>query len=393
MGKKLSHIRDVVVGGGAPPYNDQPIKQEIANLKQKDTQIEQNITQLQQTHNIDKQNLGTRIDNLDRNVAKKNQDNTFRGTQTFTFAKVERVPGNHQHEVINWGVFNSRASRIEDRVTALENAPPGGGGGQPFDPTPLQQEDRRLQQEIDKSNAKIATVEQTANGAEQKATANEQSITTLQQEDTRLDQEINKTNAKVTTVEQTANNANQKATDNEQAISDLEQEDNDIKRRVGVLENRPLGINPGQQNTFTALQTFNAGISANTILVSGTANSDNNVVKHQQIKEYHKLTTTNNTVKEMESWLFRNKPLKYYSYAGNITINNGRARIISNVDSILNLTFAIELGGVLYYGPFDNVAGNKTAVGVLENNVLEIRTINIPNGIYGIKVELLFNGV
>ena len=155
MGKKLSHIRDVVVGGGAPPYNDQPIKQEIANLKQKDTQIEQNITQLQQTHNTDKQNLGTRIDNLDRNVAKKNQDNTFRGTQTFTFAKVERVPGNHQHEVINWGVFNSRASRIEDRVRALEQRPPG-GGGQPFDPTPLQNEDRRLQQEINKSNQKIA---------------------------------------------------------------------------------------------------------------------------------------------------------------------------------------------------------------------------------------------
>lgn len=334
MSKKLDHIRGEVAGGGGggpvqPPYNDQPIKQEIATLKQ-------------------------RVNTLDRNGAKKNQDNTFSGTQTFTFAKVERVPGNHQHEVINWGVFNTRASRIEDRVTALENAPPGGGGGQPFDPTPLQQEDRRLQQEIDKSNAKIATVEQTAN------------------------------------------NAQQKATDNEQAISDLEQEDTDIKRRLTTLESAPPGgggINPGQQNTFTALQTFNAGISANTILVSGTANSDNNVVKHQQIKEYHKLTTTNNTVKVMESWLFRNKPLKYYSYEGNITVNNGRARIISNVHSILNLTFAVELGGALYYGPFDNVAGNKTAVGVLENNVLEIRTINIPNGIYGIRVELLFSEV
>ena len=129
------------------------------------------------------------------------------------------------------------------------------------------------------------------------------------------------------------------------------------------------------------------------MVVSGNANSDNNVVKHSQIKEYHKLSVTNNTVKPMESWLFKNKPLKYYSYAGNITFANGRARIISNVDSILNLTFAVELGGAYYYGPFDNVAGNKTAVGVLENNVLEIRTINIPNGIYGIRVELLFSEV
>ena len=338
MGKKLSHIRDIVAGGGPvqPPYNDQPIKQEIANLKQKDTQIENRIT------------------NLDRNNAKKNQNNTFSGTQTFEFAKVERVPGTDPKDIINWSVFDTRASRIETRVSALEQRPPGGGGQPPFDPTPLQQEDQRLQGEITKTNAKVATVEQTAN------------------------------------------NANQKATDNEQAISDLEQEDTTIKARITALENAPPqggGINPGQPNTFTALQTFNAGISTNTVVVSGNANSDNNVVKHSQIKEYHKLSVTNNTVKTMESWLFKNKPLKYYSYAGNITIANGRARIISNVDSIFNLTFAIELNGAYYYGPFDNVAGNKTAVGVLENNVLEIRTINIANGIYGLKVELLFSEV
>ena len=94
---------------------------------------------------------------LGNNIARTNVDNTFSGTQTFTFAKVERVPGNHQHEVVNWGVFNTRASRIEDRVRALEQRPPGGGGpNPPFDPTPLQQEDRRLQQEINKSNQKIA---------------------------------------------------------------------------------------------------------------------------------------------------------------------------------------------------------------------------------------------
>ena len=85
VGKKLSHIRDIVAGGGPvqPPYNDQPIKQEIANLKQKDTQIENRIT------------------NLDRNNAKKNQNNTFSGTQTFEFAKVERVPGTDPKDIIN----------------------------------------------------------------------------------------------------------------------------------------------------------------------------------------------------------------------------------------------------------------------------------------------------
>ena len=57
---------------------------------------------------------------LGNNIARTNVDNTFTGTQTFEFAKVERVPGNHQHEVINWGVFNTRATRIEDRINNLQ---------------------------------------------------------------------------------------------------------------------------------------------------------------------------------------------------------------------------------------------------------------------------------
>ena len=222
MGKKLDHIRGEVAGGGGPggpiqpPYNDKPIKQDIANLKQKDNDLEnqintnkQKITTLenqQQTTNIAINDIGTRIDNLDRNVAKTNQDNEFSGTQTFEFGKVKRVPGTHTHDIVNWGVFDTRATNIENRVRNLEQNPPGGGGPiqPPFDPTPLQQEDLRLQGEIDK------------------------------------------TNAKVTTVEQTANNAEQKATDNEQSISDLEQEDIDIKRRLTALENAPPGGGGGQ---------------------------------------------------------------------------------------------------------------------------------------------------
>lgn len=267
MGKKLDHIRGEVAGGGGggpiqPPYNDRPIKQDIANLKQKDIDLEnkidtnkQKITTLenqQQTTNIAINDIGTRIDNLDRNVAKTNQDNEFAGTQTFEFAKVKRVPGTHTHDVINWGVFNTRATNLENRVTNLEQNPPGGGGPiqPPFDPTDLQQEDLRLQGEIDKTNAKVTTVEQTANSAEQKATANEQAIAQLKQEDLRLQQEIDKTNAKVTTVEQTANNAEQKATDNEQAIADLEQEDTDIKRRLTALENAPPGGGGGGGQPF-----------------------------------------------------------------------------------------------------------------------------------------------
>ena len=130
--KKIEQaIAQLPPGGGGPPFDPAPLEQEDARLQQE-------------------------INNLNNRVPKLNQDNDFRGTQTFEFAKVERVPGNHQFEVINWGVFNTRATNIEGRVTALEQRPPGGGGGQPFDPTPLQNEDRRLQQEINKSNQKIA---------------------------------------------------------------------------------------------------------------------------------------------------------------------------------------------------------------------------------------------
>ena len=155
-------------GGGGPtqpPYNDQPIKQEIANLKQK-------VTQVEQTHNVDKQNLESRIDNVSKN------DNNFQVPQS------GQTPTQNNHLATKQYVDNKVAQ---------------GGGQPPFDPTDLQQEDLRLQGEIDK------------------------------------------TNAKVTTVEQTANNANQKANDNEQAITDLEQEDTDIKRRLTALENAPPG--------------------------------------------------------------------------------------------------------------------------------------------------------
>lgn len=52
---------------------------------------------------------------LGNNVARTNVDNDFSGTQTFEFAKVKRVPGNNQFEVINWGVFNTRATAIEQK--------------------------------------------------------------------------------------------------------------------------------------------------------------------------------------------------------------------------------------------------------------------------------------
>ena len=201
MSKKLDHIRGEVAGGGGgpggpiqPPYNDKPIKQDIAILKQKDiqleqrinqgdqkdNQLEQKINQVEQTHNVDKQNLESRIDN----VSKK--DNNFQVPQS------GQTPTQNNHLATKQYVDNKVAQGG------------GGGGGQPFDPTPLQQEDLRLQGEIDK------------------------------------------TNAKVTTVEQTANNAEQKATDNEQSITDLEQEDIDIKRRLTTLENAPPGGGGGQ---------------------------------------------------------------------------------------------------------------------------------------------------
>lgn len=70
---------------------------------------------------LSEQEIDNKIQNsLGNNIARTNVDNTFTGTQTFEFAKVERVPGNHQHEVINWGVFNTRATRIEDRINNLQ---------------------------------------------------------------------------------------------------------------------------------------------------------------------------------------------------------------------------------------------------------------------------------
>ena len=74
MGKKLSHIRDDVAGGGAPPYNDQPIKQDIADLKQ--------------------------------NTAKVNTTNTFTGLQTFNDGIRTRFiemtgQGTQDHDVVN----------------------------------------------------------------------------------------------------------------------------------------------------------------------------------------------------------------------------------------------------------------------------------------------------
>ena len=63
-------------GGGQPPFDPSPLGQEDARLQQE-------------------------INNLSNIVPKLNQDNDFTGTQTFEFAKVKRVPGNNQFEVVN----------------------------------------------------------------------------------------------------------------------------------------------------------------------------------------------------------------------------------------------------------------------------------------------------
>ena len=209
-----------------PNVNKIPnIETKLNDVENKSNTNEQKITTLenqQQTTNIAINDLGTRVDNLDRDVAKTNQDNEFAGTQTFEFAKVKRVPGNHQHEVINWGVFNTRATNIETRVTALEQRPPGGGGQPPFDPTPLQNEDRRLQGEIDKSNQKI--------------TDNQQEITTLKQKDVQHDNKIQQ-------IEQKNNQQDNK-------IQQIEQKDN---QQDSILRNVPR-LNA--INQFTDTNTF-----------------------------------------------------------------------------------------------------------------------------------------
>lgn len=236
----------------------------------------------------------------------------------------------------------------------------GGGGGQPFDPTPLQNEDKRLQQEI------------------------------------------NKTNVKVTTVEQTANNALTKATDNEQGITDIENQINNFAKL-----NRP--------NTFSGLQTFelakvartpgaaddvvNWGLAETKLNEKASLNRNNTfgaVQTFGQIKTTYTANTDQHipnlaTVKSSVNWPFptngtynygwktvKTKKVKQFYYQGSVNFTNGKAVFKGGVDLAINPNIYIQLPTGWIRFPFYDVDGMMGKFYITNNNefVLEVPGLN-----------------
>ena len=363
MGKKLSHIWDVTPGGGgpgAPPYDDRPIKQDITNLKLKDTQLEQRINQgdlkdtqleqkinqVEQTHNLDKGNLELRIDNITKT------DNNF------------QVPQSGQTPTQN----NHLATKkyVDDKV-----AQGGGGGGPnppPFDPTDLQQEDLRLQGEIDKTNAKVTTVEQTANNANQKATDNEQSITDIENEL----QNVAKVNTNNTfTGLQTFELAKVARTPGDpDDVVNWGLASTKLSEKAFITK----------ANTFNGVQTFNNGI-VSTFNATGNTDVPNlGTVKNAVKWPFNQNGTFNYGWKEIKG-----KKVKQFYYQGAVQFRNGKATFKGGVDLAINPNIYIQLPTGWIRFPFYDIDGLMGKMYITANNefVLEVPGLNSGQNVKG----------
>ena len=353
MGKKLSHIWDVVAGGGgpgAPPYDDRPIKQDIANLKQKDTQLEQRLTQteqkdnqleqkinqVEQTHNVDKNNLELRMDNISKT------DNNFQVAQS------GQTPTQNNHLATK--------KYVDDKV-----AQGGGGGGQPFDPTPLEQEDARLQDEINKTNAKVTTVEQTANNAMQKATDNEQGITDLENQ-ARNYAKVNTNNT--FTGLQTFELAKVARTP-----GDVDDVVNWGLAQTKLSEKAFIT----KANTFNGVQTFNNGI-----ISSFTATGNNDVPNLGTVKNAVKWPFNQNGTFNYGWKEIKGKKVKQFYYQGAVQFRNGKATFKGGVDLAINPNIYIQLPTGWIRFPFYDIDGLMGKFYITTNNefVLEVPGLN-----------------
>lgn len=348
MGKKLDHIRGEVAGGGGgpvqPPYNDRPIKQDIANLQQKDIQIEQKLVQIEQTHNVDKGNLETRIDNISKT------DNNFQVTQS----GITPTQNNHL----------ATKKYVDDKVAQGG----GGGGGQPpFDPTPLEQEDQRLQGEIDKTNAKVTTVEQTANNANQKSLDNEQAITDIENQMNNV-AFINKTNN--FTVLQNF------------ALARVDRTPGDPKDipNWGLVETKlqeKAFIN--QNNTFGAIQTFGQ------IKTTFTANTDQHIPNLATVKSAVNWPFNQNGTFNYGWKTIKNKKVKQFYFQGAVQFRNGRATFKGGVDLAINPNIYIQLPTGWIRFPFYDIDGLMGKFYITTNNefILEVPGLNSGQNVKG----------
>ena len=236
----------------------------------------------------------------------------------------------------------------------------GGGGGQPFDPTPLQNEDRRLQQEIDKTNAKVRTVEQTANNANQKATDNEQSITDIENEM----QNVAKVNTNNTfTGLQTFELAKVARTPG--AADDVV--------NWGLAQTKlSEKANINQNNTFGAVQTFGQ------IKTTFNANSDQHIPNLGTIKSAFNWPFPNNGTFNYGWKTIKTKKVKQMYFAGSVNFTNGKAVFKKAVDMAINPNIYIQLPTGWVRFPFYDVDGMMGKMYITTNNdfVLEVPGLN-----------------
>ena len=250
--------------------------------------------------------------------------------------------------------MGKKLSHIRDIVA-------GGGGAQPFDPTPLQNEDRRLQGEIDATNANVTNIENELQNVAKVNTNN--TFTGLQTF------ELAKVSRTPGAVDDVVNWGLASTKLDEKAF-----------------------IN--QANTFVDKQNFPDGISTRFIELTGQGTQDHDVVSHLQLKEQLHINVSNNNNTILGNWKLLTKPLYYYRYNGNVTLNNDQFRITSNVDNIVNFSISLKYNNEHIYLPFTIVAGNVSARLVKDaNNGLLVKTTGLPNGSYETAIHLWYNKV
>ena len=275
----------------------------------------------------------------------------------------------------------------------------GGGGGQPFDPTPLQNEDKRLQGEINKTNAGLITVNGTATNALNKATNNEQGITDLenltQQHQTKIiqlqnsDQQQNqvlantaKTNfANNWTVEQTFPFAKvaRVPAGNDTVVNwgILVRERDKLQQNITTLDNNVAKKNT--QNTFAEIQRFNKGL-----ISPFNATGNNDIPNLGTVKAGFSWPFPNNGTFNYGFKNIKNKPVKQFYFQGAVQFRNGKAVFKGGVDLAINPNIYININNLWVRFPFYDVGGLMGKM-YIENNdfTLEVPGLNSGQNVKG----------
>ena len=275
----------------------------------------------------------------------------------------------------------------------------GGGGGQPFDPTPLQNEDKRLQSEINKTNAGLITVNGTATNALQKATDNEQGITdlenTTQDHQTKIiqlqnsDQQQNqllantaKTNfANNWTVEQTFPfvKVARVPAGNDSVVNwgILVRERDALQATITALDNNVAKKNT--QNTFAEIQRFNKGL-----ISPFNATGNNDIPNLGTVKAGFSWPFPNNGTFNYGFKNIKSKPVKQFYFQGAVQFRNGKAVFKGGVDLAINPNIYININNLWVRFPFYDVGGLMGKM-YIENNdfTLEVPGLNSGQNVKG----------